>query len=344
MSSQSRKAGFLVDRRRRAGAGHWRRSRTLAHALAERGWQCHVRLRSGTESITADPRLASQRRLDADSPDYRDAVAGQNWHLTVIDDYSTDARDEEALAHWTGRLLVIDDSPARQHRCDMLVDQTCGRQPVEYDGLVPLECTVLAGSKFAMLEEPYRDLAAKVGARRRAAPAQRVVVSFGGVDHPNTTLLALTALAMIDAPWSIDVVLGPDYAHADMLKDVLRQLGPRATVHHAPSDLARLYLSADVAIGAAGTTSWERCCLGLPAVVLINAENQRDIAAGLAEAGAASLCVPRDAVTAADVAVEVERLMTDDVARHGMAQKAAGLCDGGGAELVATAVEALISP
>ena len=41
------------------------------------------------------------------------------------------------------------------------------------------------------------------------------------------------------------------------------------------SNMAQLMADSDLAIGAAGATSWERCCLGLPSIVLALAENQR---------------------------------------------------------------------
>ena len=51
--------------------------------------------------------------------------------------------------------------------------------------------------------------------------------------------------------------------------------------------MAELMANADFAIGAAGSTSWERCCLGLPTLMIILAENQQTIAKQLQAAGAA---------------------------------------------------------
>src|SRR5699024_10550121 len=52
------------------------------------------------------------------------------------------------------------------------------------------------------------------------------------------------------------------------------------------NNMAELMANSDLAIGAAGSTSWERCCLGLPTVMLVLAENQQQIALNLQNANA----------------------------------------------------------
>jgi RimJ/RimL family protein N-acetyltransferase len=85
---------------------------------------------------------------------------------------------------------------------------------------------------------------------------------------------------------AIDVVLGPE---AESLQHV-RELAERnhaIAVQVDSRDMARLMREADLAIGAAGSTSWERCCLGLPTIALVLAENQRPSANALSNSGAA---------------------------------------------------------
>ena len=50
--------------------------------------------------------------------------------------------------------------------------------------------------------------------------------------------------------------------------------------------MAEVMTAADIAIGASGTSSWERCVLGLPTIQIIQVENQQDIAFALARVGA----------------------------------------------------------
>jgi spore coat polysaccharide biosynthesis predicted glycosyltransferase SpsG len=105
--------------------------------------------------------------------------------------------------------------------------------------------------------------------------------------------------------------------------------------------MARLTARADIAIGGGGSSSWERCVLGLPTLLLVLADNQTQAAVALAEAGA---------VIALDAAAEFEsgfdaaaaRLIAEGALRRRLSQAAATVCDGRGADRVADAFLALI--
>ena len=96
------------------------------------------------------------------------------------------------------------------------------------------------------------------------------------------------------------------------------------------SDMAQLMADSDLAIGAAGTTSWERCCLGLPTVLLVLAENQRKIAEALSEAGAVRLVDASKPKSHLLIASEYLRPLS----LSGMSQAAAAITDGLGAARV----------
>jgi len=128
------------------------------------------------------------------------------------------------------------------------------------------------------------------------------------------------------------VVMGPS---APWLGEVQQQAGqlPWPTkVMVNVSDMAQLMADSDLAIGAAGATSWERCCLGLPTVLVVLAENQRLIARGLREAGAAWLIERAGLETFKVIAkhVTVSRCLVD------MSATAARITDGLGASRVAS--------
>jgi spore coat polysaccharide biosynthesis predicted glycosyltransferase SpsG len=114
---------------------------------------------------------------------------------------------------------------------------------------------------------------------------------MGGADPSNVTVRVLTALAdgPIAAHWRIDVVMGH---HAPSVAQVRRrgESMPCPTEVHVGirlDDMAALMARSDLAIGAAGGTAWERCCLGLPSLLVVLAENQRAGAMALEQAGAA---------------------------------------------------------
>ena len=96
--------------------------------------------------------------------------------------------------------------------------------------------------------------------------------------------------------------------------------------------MAELMVQADCAIGAGGTATWERCALGLPAVVTILAENQVPIAEAVHASGALRLLGRHDSVSPADYASALDAL--DASALGAMSQAAAAICDGKGTERV----------
>jgi UDP-2,4-diacetamido-2,4,6-trideoxy-beta-L-altropyranose hydrolase len=192
------------------------------------------------------------------------------------------------------RLLVIDDLADRPHDCDLLLDQNLGRRAEEYRELLPPGAQTLIGPHYALLRPEFAALRAESLARREHPHLRHLLITMGGVDKDNATGAVLAALDDCNLPTDlrITVVLGP---HAPWLA----QVQARAAAMSRPtrvlagvSNMARLMADADLAIGAAGSTSWERCCLGLPTILLVLAENQRLIAQSLAQAGLAVTMVP----------------------------------------------------
>jgi spore coat polysaccharide biosynthesis predicted glycosyltransferase SpsG len=93
--------------------------------------------------------------------------------------------------------------------------------------------------------------------------------------------------------------------------------------------------SADLAIGAGGSTAWERCCLGLPSIVMTIADNQQGIARALADAGAAINLGPAEAIGLSALVAAIKGLASDREQRVAMARAAAALTDGlGGSRVV----------
>jgi spore coat polysaccharide biosynthesis predicted glycosyltransferase SpsG len=157
---------------------------------------------------------------------------------------------------------------------------------------------------------------------------------MGTTDVDGITARVTRAVLAAARPDRIDVVLGaesPSLGAIARLRDAHREL----CLHVETTRMASLMAAADLAIGAAGTTSWERCCLGLPSLVVVLAANQQVIADKLDEAGAHRLVSLSPVDTLSDQLVD---LLHDDQARRAMARIAAGVTDGRGAARVAAAM------
>ncbi len=206
------------------------------------------------------------------------------WDWLVVDHYGLDARWERAMRTAARKILAIDDLANRPHDCDLLLDQNYypdaeGR----YEGLVPAYCLKLLGPRYALLRPQFAR--ARETLRERSGEVKRILVCFGGTDPHGATLKALEAIRLLDRPdIAVDVVIGGSNPHREEIEAACRAL-PQSKLHQDVEDMASLMAAADLFVGAGGSITWERCCLGLPAVVMTSADNQRQAALVLAEAG-----------------------------------------------------------
>jgi UDP-2,4-diacetamido-2,4,6-trideoxy-beta-L-altropyranose hydrolase len=189
--------------------------------------------------------------------------------------------------------MVIDDLADRCHDCDVLLDQNLGRMPSDYKGLVPVPCVVLAGPHYALIRPEFAELRRESLVRRKSAQLRQLLISMGGVDRTDVTGRVLDTLrrCRLHSDSQITVVMGP---HAPWLKKVqaqARDMAWHCEVRVDVSDMAQLMCDSDLAIGAGGSTSWERCSLGVPALIVTLAENQQAIAEALEAAGAVARLV-----------------------------------------------------
>jgi UDP-2,4-diacetamido-2,4,6-trideoxy-beta-L-altropyranose hydrolase len=218
----------------------------------------------------------------------------------VVDHYGLDISWEAKVRKNGTKVLVVDDLANRRHECDLLLDQnfylsSAGR----YEGKVPQYCRLLLGPKFALLASSFRELA-KVP-RNRDGHVRRVLVFFGGGDPTRETE---KFLEVVDSPeWSgvrFDVVVGGGNPLRYEIEARCRKIG-HVRYHCQTPYMAELCWKADLAIGAGGSANWERCVLGLPALVIITAENQRETTTDLFSFGAVKLIGEHSSVFCHDI-------------------------------------------
>jgi len=257
-------------------------------------------------------------------------LAGARCDLLVADHYGRDADFETPCRAFADAVLVIDDLADRPHDADLLLDQNLGRRAADYADLVPAGCRVLTGPTYALLRPEFAALRSNALVRRRAAErVERILVSFGMADPNGLTLRGLRAIAAAGYKGHVDAVIGggaPDIADVHALA---AEMGPQVRVLSDVEDMATLMADADLAIGAGGTTSWERCALGLPALVLIVADNQIPIAEALADAGAAWI-IGDLGVAEGTLRAAIGDILADERAVLAGAMAAADICDGEG--------------
>ncbi|MCB9989383.1 MAG: UDP-2,4-diacetamido-2,4,6-trideoxy-beta-L-altropyranose hydrolase [Rhodospirillales bacterium] len=328
---------FRADATIHIGGGHVMRCLSLASVFERKGWMC--------EFITADDTVAIVPALEDsgykihmldDTPESAD--------LLVVDHYGLDAGYERMARAWAQKILVLDDLVNRSHDCDILMDQTYGREALEYQDLVPAHCQILTGADYAVLRAQFSESRGGALKRRHENRGQvcRLFLMMSAVDDNNVTGFVLQALEAISRPLNVDVVMGGGAPHLSHVREQVAVSHHDISLHVNAHNVAALMVDADLAIGAGGTSSWERCCLGLPTVTIEIADNQKDILRHLQKAGAIINAGRYEDLTQESF----QNLLHDVISRPDLVyetgKKAEVICDGRGTERLVLAVEEML--
>jgi len=353
------RAAFRVDASDRMGTGHVMRCLTLADALREVGIDCFFIHRCHPGSMTAvirqrgfevyelpepesdqrqqpsmEPRSWLGVSMERDAEETAQVLKNKPVSWLIVDHYVLDAEWEEFQRPHAGRIAVLDDLANRSHACELLLDQNHLPAPeARYAGLLPPTTRLLCGARYALLRPEFAAARARGG--RRSGPVNRVLVFYGGADPNNETGRSLRVLSRPEfAHLAVDVVIGANHPNRRALMEQAAQ-HPRATAYGPQEHLVDLMVSADLALGAGGTTTWERCVLGLPSIVVTIAANQREVAENLAREGALWLAGDGQHDNSEKIAEMLGRLVKDPGQLQKLSDRAAAICDGFGAQRAA---------
>ena len=254
---------------------------TLANELKAHGWRCSFACTD--ETLSFIPALLKSAHATIGIDQTSDDV-----DILIVDHYGLDQDYEATCRPWVKRIVVIDDLANRPHDCDILIDQTFGRHEDDYKSLVPSHCNILTGPSYALLRPQFAQARSAALTRRqeRDGKIDRVLIMMGASDPDNVASLALAGVNLVKDTLAIDIIMGARAPHLKNVKQKAQKSHHEVTIHAGVDNVASLMADADICIGAGGTTSWERCCLGLPSVVIEIADNQQKIIHELSRAGA----------------------------------------------------------
>ena len=336
---------FRADAGLHIGSGHVMRCLALAAALRELGSRCHFvcRAQEGHLGALIEAHGHTLHLLPQGTDESSDAVRtlqaidGLRPDWLVVDHYELDARWEQRVGTCADQCLAIDDLADRPHAVAMLVDQNLQSRPNRYAGCLDAGSRTLLGPRYALLR---REFAASRGNQRlRDGRLRRVLATAGGVDQ--TDLLSKVVAAWAALPASqrpeLALVVGRSSPNLASLRS-LSERHPGCSLHVQTERMAELIADSDLMITAAGSVNWERCCLGVPALLCSTASNQDDnlvqlarsrTAIGLGEAGALEVHTLGDMLA---------RLARRPSLLRRMSRRASSLVDGLGAWRVAVAM------
>lgn len=353
-------ATFRTDASIEIGTGHVMRCLTLAQALRGAGVKCrfitralpgHLAGRIEAEGFDVallpepdgpiparPPSHAHWAGVDwkQDAAETQAAMVATPPDWLILDHYAFDMRWQKAARPEGAKLMVIDDLADRLHDCDLLLDQNLGHDTTGYTGLLPEECTCLIGAQYALLRPEFSDRRAAALSARTGRGLKCLLITMGGVDSVDATSVVLQALLEASLPEDlrISIIMGSGAPALERVQRLARDMPWPTEVVVDVSDMARRMAEADLAIGAGGATTWERCCLGLPSIMVEIADNQVGIIKAMVSSGAAldpgPLHAPEFVHNLQSALAEANnpgRLIE-------MSEKAAAICDGDGRDRV----------
>ena len=324
------------------GTGHVVRCLTLADEITSRGGNIQFICREeegnliglierkgyGLHRLPRGIGLAEDRELtkeilenQSDCPDW-----------LIVDHYDIDILWEAPQREFVRRIMVFDELANREHDADILLDQQYSTEKTRYNRLIPEKCIQLLGPEFAVLKSQFRLAREKL--RERSGAIKRIMVSMGGTDKKNATSLVLKAFyKMNHFGFDIDVVIGPTCKHRLDIAQVTSHI-PNTNLHFNVENMADLMAACDLAIGDAGNTTWERCCLGLPTLMVITSENQRTVAEELSKGDFITYVGCYEDTKEDDIVEKITYLINNSKAVKEISGRVKGLVDGNGTKRV----------
>lgn len=343
-----------VDASEQIGTGHLRRSLSLAQALRSAGAETWFATRAlGFDSVgmiaaegftntvllnppdgffAPDPQVPhsdwAQVSWDRDAQECIAALGKFAPDWVILDSYAFDARWHDTVHQGLGcKIAQIDDLADRELACDLLIDHTyAADHRVKYAGLLPNTTRLLGGPRYGLLGPAYAEA-------ERYAFGERVSsigIFVGGIDAGGHSFAVLDALAAIGYEGDVEVVATSANPH---LVDLRARIAERANTKLALDlpNLAAFFARHDVQVGAGGGASWERCCIGVPTLLVVIAENQLSVAPQLAADGIVALASEPSCEA---IAHELANLISSPDRRRLLASRSRALVDGKGAARV----------
>lgn len=343
---------FRVDASFDIGMGHVMRCLTLAEYLKQEGISVKFICRKvkgdciqliekkGFEVFALTPIEDSiwtytKENWKQDAKESIEILQDFDVDYVIVDHYAIDEKWENLIRLYTNKIMVIDDVADRPHECDVLLDQNYYENATErYISFVSEKCKLLLGPTYTLLRPEFLAARKKMGLRNGIVNS--IMISFGGSDPTNETMKVLLAIKDQEEIQA-HVIVGQSNVFKEDIEKICSQY---SHLHYycQINNMAELMIKADLAIGAGGSTSWERCCLGLPSVIVTTAENQVELANNIAKVSVTQYLGHAQNIEVADWKYEIDRVVSNKCKLVEMYRNGLKLVDGLGVERVVKAI------
>jgi UDP-2,4-diacetamido-2,4,6-trideoxy-beta-L-altropyranose hydrolase len=261
------------------------------------------------------------------------SACGASW--IVADGYVFGAAWQKHIKDSALHLLVIDDyGHSEYYHADIILNQNASAHESIYTNR-DSTTRLLLGTRYTLLRKEFsawRDWKRLVPRR-----ATKVLVTLGGSDPDNITSIVIEALARLPNIECV-IVSGGSTPHLPSLKELIAPNAFNMRFEVNATNMPELMAWADIAISAAGSTSWELAYMGLPSLLIVAASNQRSIADILAQIGVSLTLHKQESVTVENVAKAVRFLLENEQRLIEMSTLGRKLVDAHGASRIVAAL------
>jgi spore coat polysaccharide biosynthesis predicted glycosyltransferase SpsG len=339
---------FRVDAAPRVGWEHLSRCLVLAAALQRRRRSAYFLSQVEPGSLGLSIKRAGNEWLEADSPagteedlaELMQEVRRLRPAAVIVD--APDIQDAYLAAlRNTGVLVVSLDSLASIPFPSRLVINPLlapGRESYEFGHGTQL----LLGPRYALVRPEIR----RIRPVRAQEPAQpfRALVAMGDDDPHNQSGELAKTLLNTPRVGRVDVVVKPYHKDLEALQALAAQCPDRLEIISEPAEVPGRIARCHFAVAAGNAWSLELACVGVPQVVIVQAEVHWPTAQRLEEEGAATCLGWYANVSAQTLRQATQDLLSDTLERQAMARCGRKLIDGRGPDRLVTALEILLHP
>lgn len=350
---------FRADASKKIGTGHIMRCLTLANELKSQGEDTVFCSRHLTKSLEHTIKnlghqliilrdveksdshevvdqysswLETSQEFDANEMMARIEMEKIDW--IVVDHYALDRQWHQKIKdnNKSIKIFVINDLFDKSHHCNLFLNQNVVmNEQSAYENLLDPGVGKLLGPKYALLRDEFIYYQSKSDVRNKGV--KNILVFFGGIDANNVTGKTLLALAQVEHEnLLVKVVIGAAHPKIDELRKLCEYQG--FNFHVQINNMAELMCWADLSIGASGSASWERSCLGLPSIIISLADNQIAIAEAGESAGIMTYLGKDEALTPVDIANAIAELCAQPDRLRRMSEACFECTDGAGKQRV----------
>jgi spore coat polysaccharide biosynthesis predicted glycosyltransferase SpsG len=339
---------FRVDGTTRGGWERLARCLVLAAALQRRRRPTYFLSRLEPASLALAIKRAGNEWLEADaavgtSEDFTETIQELRRlrPAAVIVDGDDVAEEYLTTLKTVGSLVVSLDHLASTRFPSRLVINPLlgpGRDAYSFEPGTQL----LLGSRYALVRPEVR----RVRQARAQEPPQpfRAVIALGD-DDPNRQTGALARqLAALTKLGRVDMIVRPQHPDLAVLQELAAANAERLSVAFEPPDVTASISRCHFALSAGNAWSLELACVGVPQLLIVQAEAHWPTAQRLEEEGAGTCLGWHESVSSQTIRTAIQNLLGDPLERQAMARCGRQLIDGRGPDRLVTALEVLLHP